>query len=236
MPNMLTFESYKAIVPSACDATVNEVQPYIDAANAAAERYCNRTFVLAQNFTKYYDLPPPGGRNEVVMKERVVNSIASINIDGRGGYGQLTNTFGSTTLLVAGTDYYFEPGSDIVRILQRWSSWPAFGTFFYGGGGYGYPFGCNMRNANTGCVKIVFNAGWATWPADLLAGIAGIAAWMIGGGIESGGRVVTQYIDVGISSATAVDALGIGNVPALGTARQILNGYKEVAVPSAGRW
>ena len=238
----LTVQSAKALVPSLCGVEGNVLQPLVDGANVAVARYCNRSFDLAQSFTDYLDLPPPGGRNEIILPRRPCNSVTSVNVDPRGGYGQLTNTFGSETLLEAGVAYYYEPGTSILRILQFSSGWPGWGGFFgaFGQGWWGpqgYPFGCNARNAMTGTVKVVYNAGWTDFPSDLVLATAQIVSWLQGGAMESGGTgQVTSYIDVSTGGTAAVDALAYGNVPSLGTARQILNTYRETAAPSPGRW
>ena len=238
MPDMLTLQEACKLVPSFSAVDGAYLQPLVSAANAIAEQYCNREFYTARSFTKYYNLPPPGSRNEIPLGDRPVNSITSVNVDPRGGFGQLTATFGSDTLLTAGEAYYYEPGSDILVLLTCQSNWPAYGSFGgYGGwwGNYGYPFGINRRGAATGVVKVVYNAGYESFPTDLLSAIAQVVSFMYGSAMETGGGRVVQYIDTSVASTGAIDALSYGNVPALGSARAIFNTYRESAVP-APKW
>lgn len=202
----------------------------IDAANAAVVRYCNCEFPRVGTVTEYYDYPPPGSAPSIVLRRRPLQSVEDVRVDPRGGYGQLAGTFGSETALTPAVDYYWNVADATLRIIRGHSSWPWVPWLT------GYPLGVNARHTATGTIQVTYTAGYTEYPADLLAAIAQIASWLFGTAMESGGRAVTSYLDVSVSAAAAVDTLAMGNVPALGTARQILDRYREMAVASYGRW
>lgn len=236
MPSAITTAELGLIVPSMCGMDAARAQILIDGAQAAAEKYCNRSFATSVAATEYYDWPAPGTRPEIILNRRPVTAVSDVRIDPQGGAGQLTGTFGTTTALTAGTDYCFDGTAGTLTLLQTRSNWPL-SLVGYGNIGQPFAYATNRRNQVPNTIMVTYTAGYTTVPTDVKLAIAQIASVLGGSGglLEAGGRAVTSYIDVSVSTGVALDALAYGNSPALGSARSILGSYRDPAF-SRGRW
>ncbi len=212
----------------------------LTAAEAVVKRYCNNTFEAA-SVVEYLD---GSGYPEQILKNPPVNSVTEVRLDTQGGYGQVTDSFGSTTVLTQGTDYF----TDLARgKLLLWrlpssvlSAWPVWGTgpnVLWGAGltGYGAKPACWPKIP--GCLKVTATKGYAagTAPADLKAGIIQLAVHLRD--IQEAGGLTTtstSYIDVSVGQAMLTEQLGNVTLPALGNVRQLLAPYKEMLIP--GGW
>lgn len=151
------------------------------AAEAFVKRHCGRRQFIAQTYTEYFDAPVKGN---LWLKETPIQSITSIKFDATGGYGQLANTFDSTTLLDGTTDYYFRiDGTDGFGYAgELFATRP-------GGWGYwywpsrGWPFSAgaytpgllSLRPASIpGAFQVIYVGGYTLIPDDLK-----LAIWQI---------------------------------------------------------
>lgn len=231
---LLTTDEAITLAPSLAGADLAQLELILEGASTAAERYTRRTFESAEA-TEYYDWPSPGSRPEIRLKRRPVTAVASVRIDPRGGAGQIDDTFGSDTLLTDGEDYAFDGEAGLLTIIRARSDWPMAAFSFFASAGQPFPYGSNLRNQRPNTIQVTYTAGYNPVPADVKMAVAQLVAWLAGGAIEAGGRAVSRYIDVSMSTGESLDALTYGNSPSLGSARSILGAYREPAF-SRGRW
>lgn len=113
-------------------------------------------------YTEYYD-----GNNstKLPLRQVPVVSVSSVNVDPQGYYGQNANGFGSTTLLVAGQDYYVQydnfDGTSMSGILVR------IGTVWPGGIQRKVSTLTAARTFGQGNIKVSYSAGYKVVPADV---------------------------------------------------------------------
>jgi len=153
---------------------------------------------------EYYD---GHGTPELVLGRRFVNSVSEVRVDRDGGYGAYPNSFGATSVLVAGTDYALQiVGPDRAgTLVRRATVWP------FGG----------IRRLNAlatsmmpcyGCVKVTYthgaDASTLAVPPDIVDALhaesaARSAMWATGLGAET-----SASLD---SLSRSVSALVAGN-------------------------
>ncbi len=144
----------------------------INSAERCLQDLCGREFAYKER-TEYFDAPI---RGNIWARETPIVSITSIKYDGAGGFGQLTDTFGATTLLTAGTDYYFRKG----RNGLGWTG-EIFTSHHAGwGGGFssGYtPGWLSMRQVATpGAFQVIYFGGFIQIPGPIKTAIFEIVA------------------------------------------------------------
>ena len=83
-----------------------------------------------------------------------------------------------------------------------------------------------------GCIKVTYTAGYARIPSDLVAAVVTMAQYTLTV-VPAGGLVPTSgsYIDVSVGVGFLSEQLARGNVPALGSARAVLDSYRDQVVP-----
>ncbi len=221
--------TFYAMCPSQSGADSTGVTLAIFAASTAAERYCGRSFA-EETTTEYYD---GTGYPEVDLKRWPISAVASVYLDVNGGYGQATNAFPVSSLLTAGTNYVYlaDSGKLQTRTLPLW--WPS-GAFGPSYSPWGYP-GLTRHGAAwsgwpkvPGCIKVTYTAGYNPIPSDLQAAVCAMASYILTT-TDTGGLVSTtgSYIDVSVGSGFLAEQLARGNVPALGSARAVLDSYRD---------
>lgn len=200
-------------------------------ADAACSNYCfgpDRTFDL-ETRTEYYT----GNRYpQLVLYRRPVTEVEAVYVDPN-------RVFGPNSLLTPNQSYMLDQQRErysrtgMLTLLQwpaeflniwplAWGPNPSWGGLTgYGAQQIGWP-------AAPGCIKVVYSAGYNPTPADLTAAGVQVGCWLYNNQ-KWGGMVAsnTSYIDVSTGLTSAIDALGSGAIPALGTARQILQRYRE---------
>jgi len=201
----------------------------LSAASTAAERYCGRTFA-STTYTEYYD---GNGYPNLPLNQFPVTAVSSVYLDGAGGYGQISGTFGSTALLTQGEDYVWVGTTGMLQLCASTAIWPmGFGVSV--GSSWGWP-GLKRRGATyrgwpkiPGCIKVTYTAGYTTIPEDLRMAVCVMAGYILQSS-DNGGMVTTSdsYIDVSTGSGFVSEQLARGNVPALGSARLVLDLYRE---------
>ena len=211
------------------------------AADAAVKTYCGRDFEQA-TYTDYYS---GTGRRELVLRQRPVVSVTNVWEDAAGFFGDNpAGAFDSTRLLTQGTDYALRrdwapqaTGSVTASqsksgILYRIGTvWPRF-TETYPPGWFGVyrvsqGYLSNEGGPALGNVKVTYVAGFASVPADVGYACLALAAWMYKTR-KFGGMSVQQESLRDYAYTLAQQALG--GLPEMGSTRQLLARYKEVAV------
>ncbi len=220
-------------------------QAFLDAAIAAVESYCRRSFAQATH-ADYLD---GTGTWELVLPPSwlPLTAVTEVRLDRSGGRGQVADTFGTDTVLTQGQEYVTNLDKGI---LEKWGYGSASGGFgflweqrvgptnYWRGlstGGAVRPFWPRIP----GCVKVTATAGYAdgSAPADLKNAVVQYAQWLRlnpkWGGLFASSQ---SYIDVsaGLSQLVA-EAVGNLNLPAMGSIRQVLSNYREVPIAGGVR-
>ena len=231
-----------ALAPELAGESDAAKQLAIKSATAAAERYCRRSFLAATATEQYRGT----GHPLLNLDRWPVTSVASVYVSPAG-------TFDATTLLTADTDYVLEwggrprsaGGGGQLRLLQARLSW-AGGWYGFGGyGGYGGgPFNSVGYAGLTGAglvgwpvnpggvhpVRVTYTAGYSASnvPEDLKMAVASVAAFQLKTAGAGGLTATSQsFIDASVSVGFLTEQLARGAVPALGSAREILDGYRD---------
>lgn len=138
----------------------------------------------ARKLTQYYK---GTGTPELVLRERPVQSIASIYEDNTGYYGQGSGAFASATLLTEGSDYALDLENDalslsgiVVRLGGVWANVTARGAGLLGA----------EPLPGRGNIKVTYTAGYDEVPADITLAIHQMVAEVrvtgpVGGGLTS---------------------------------------------------
>lgn len=162
---LTTLSDLKAHLGISADDTSEDT--YLTATLLAVEKSLKRIIGYEieanSNVTEYYD---GDGRNKLFLRQLPVRSIVSVKVDNNGGGGQIANTFGSETLLVAGTEYYLPMDgplgaySESGTLYRRSYYWP------------GQPMHrrgllTNEIIPGNGNIQVVYNSGYTTVPADI---------------------------------------------------------------------
>jgi hypothetical protein len=209
------------------------------AASAAIEAYCKRSFDLTTR-TGYLD---GSGTAELVLPSTwlPLNSVTEVRLDTRGGRGQVPDSFDSGTVLTVGVDYIVNTATGTLERYYNGTASGGFGWLTFGSRGpTTYWAGLSSGGATRpywpripGSVKLTASTGYATPPDDLVLACSQLAAhlkrtakW---GGLLPGSQSV---IDVSVSlQQQASEAIGNGtSLPAIGSLRQLLSRYVEVAI------
>ncbi len=229
---LATETDFAVYCPSQSGANPGGVSRALQAASVSAERYCGRSFAEV-TATEYYD---GNGYPELPLKRFPVSTVASVYLDVNGGYGQAPNAFPAESLLTAGTNYVYVADKGVLqtRTLPNW--WPV-GSFGTVASPWGWP-GLTRRGTAyvgwprwPGCIKVTYTAGYNPIPADLVSAVCTMASYILTAA-DQGGLITTtgSYIDVSVGSGFLTEQLARGNVPALGSARGILDSYRDWAV------
>lgn len=118
----------------------------IEQTDARIRTYCAREFESA-TFTEY---PTCYGTRQMRLKQKPIISITSIHVDS-------TRVFAANSLLTAGTDYSLVDG----KVLRVGTVWPNATENRYG-------LLANAQVPAVGVVKVVYAAGYATIPPDVV--------------------------------------------------------------------
>ncbi len=169
-----------------------------------------------------------GSRTLRLRQRPAIASGMQIWLDNSGRFGENPDgSFATATLLVYGTDYVLKmdgnlPGTQTqcsyAGILERVATvWP--GSLQYTPGQV-----CLQPIPQQGNIKVIYTAGWPIVPYDLRLACCQIAA-----GIRRTAKVggpITSESQGGYSYSLA-GALAAGQIPEMGTIRQVLAKYKE---------
>lgn len=171
-PQLVNLSELIALSQGALTETVSDTDakyylPLIAAAEAAVRRVCGRWFSYG-SYTEYLDAPTQGN---LWARETPVHAITSLKFDARGGFGQLTDSFGSATTLTAGSDYFFRKdqvdglghrGEIFTTRPGGWSWWGRQGRPVQPAGHLGV-----HQVPIPGAFQLVYTAGFKLVPGDL---------------------------------------------------------------------
>jgi len=133
----------------------------IERCSARIEVFCRRIFAAA-NYTEYY---AGNGDKLLPLNQRPINTVASVYVDEGGYWGQASGAFAAGTLLTAGTEYAIRldgtNGTGHSGMLYRIDGvWPKYDAYRPG-------TISSIPVLAPGNVKVTYNAGYATIPADV---------------------------------------------------------------------
>ncbi len=194
---------------------------FITAVTARIQTFCGRTFAAA-DYTEYLC---GTGDKYIALKQRPINSVASVYQDDLAVWGQGTDNFAVGTLLTAGTDYAIvKDGTDglsrcgmLYRCTGVWTKFDAWQP------GIIEPLTYPM----TGNVKVTYNAGFSTIPADLQLAAATLVA-QARRIVQYGGPVQSENWEAyGYTIAQAAQTV-MGSLPP--DVASILSFYRNIAV------
>jgi hypothetical protein len=204
----------------------------LTAADAAVKSYCKRDFEQAS----YTDYLSGNNNRDLLLRQRPVQTIDSVYEDLTGYWGQGPNAFGPAMQLTPGIDWVFvRDGNGVGEsgLLRRIGGlgliWPYYG-FQQGGSLAGGPLGPIWRRGS-GNVKVSYTAGYAPGaiPADLQQAVNSLTIWLNytrkRGGYPAQSESLGDY-----SVSLAVQALSQGQIPEMGTIRQLLAKYRDLAL------
>lgn len=212
----------------------DKIDLLIAAASAAVEAFCHREFE-AQERTEYLD---GSGWSDLILKHRPVNSIASVQLDANGYYGEAPDAFPAETTLTAGVDYVLPKAGHLHSrsgLLKRIGG----SSFASGGVSGGRRMGLRPARRGpiwphgTGNIKVVYNAGYAEIPADIQQAVFTLIAWMrrsgpMGGAAITGETLGEYTYSIGQLTNAATSALS--TVGEMGSVRQLLSQYLELTL------
>ena len=155
-----TIKTLLGVSDTSLDAVIDVLIPQAD---AIIKGYLGREIEQA-TYTEYYS---GSGDQVIVLNQTPVQSITSVNEDRDGFYGDGTDAFPASSLLVQGADYVLRKddatNTEVSKsgILYRINKvWPRPHSGIRG----------QLASApglGLGNIKVVYVAGWATVPADI---------------------------------------------------------------------
>lgn len=211
---------------------------HLAAADAAVKKYLRWNPEQVTDEAMYLD---GTGSAELVLPGIPVSlSVSEVKVDTQGGYGQVPDSFGTDTSLTEGTHFFTDASHGILRLWRTpssgWWWYPGIqiGPSVYWGGLSSYGTRPAFWPRIPGCVKVTRTNGYssAAMPADLKRAVTMLAAhlrritkW---GGWIPGSQ---SYIDASTSLVQiAAETLGNSTLPAIGSLRQLLAGYREPVI------
>lgn len=238
---LATLSQFKTLRGISQSDTSNDTLFSMLLANAQSdiESFCDRKFELA-TYTEYYS---GNGNRNFCLRQRPVNSIASLYLDLGGYYGQAPNAFQASSLLTPGVDYvlqYEEGGSTsgsglVTRISGTFGGFTAFATNLnvnYTGGTLTQQGAMPRWPKRDGCIKVTYSAGYdSSANPSLVSGDLQQAHLMMTTVFYLTRKTAGQLYSgetLGKYSYTLRGPMA-GEPPEMGTIRQILSRYREVS-------
>lgn len=167
------------------------------------------------------------------LRELPVQSISDLRYDPTGFYGQSSGGFASTTALTAGTHYVLviddaRLGYSKSGLVQRIGGSGAGFPFFYPDTLYAGKLSARREPVwphGVGNLRVTYVSGYpaASIPDDLRTACVELAAWLAMN-LPSGGPLSSESLG-GYSYSRGQEL--IGEMPALGTVKQILGRYRD---------
>jgi len=205
---------------------------YIVGAIKVCDRYIGRE-LYSQSRTGYFD----GPRSAELPLPSPLTAVASVYLDYGGYGGQAPNAFPAESALTQGVDYYADYNRSMLTLLRASSGFRVgFGSGemprgpYSGRGLVGRLWEVGWGGV-PGSVKVTYTSGYTTAPEDLLLAVSQVAAWTAAytetGGVANQSVTVIDTTESSGGGMAVVDALR-GGMPALGSARQILDSYRGV--------
>lgn len=190
--------------------------------------YCKRELESA-SYTEYYsgdDTP------HLLLRQLPVTAISNLYLDLNGYFGDSPSAFPATSELTEGTHFVLKRDRGGVNcnsgIVLRISGTNAGFTGFYPESFYSGKLAARKMPVwplGNGNLKVVYTAGYATIPKDLVAAGAMIAAGLARD-FPVGGRITTESLGAYSYTLDRSDATG---KPDIGTVASILSRYRMPA-------
>ncbi len=182
------------------------------------------------NFTEYHD---GTGFIDVQLRKPFVSSVATVNVDQNGAYGQGPNAFAAATLLTAGRDYALvyddgstgNPGkSGLLRRLNYPSVWWWPSDWFIGGRAGGLSYSAPpWWPVGLGNIKVTYSYGFAVIPSSIKGAVCdGVA--ILANSSKYGGALTSE--NLGAHSVS----MDLNRSPEFSTVRQLLSRYRDTSV------
>ena len=155
-----TIKTLIGVSDTSLDAVIDLLIPQ---AEAIIKGYLKREIEEA-TYTEYYS---GSGDQIIVLNQTPVQSIPSVNEDSGGYYGDGTDVFPASSLLVEGTDYVLRKDDATNTEVSK------SGILYRIGKAWPRPYSrlrgqlASAPGLGLGNIKVVYVAGWATVPADI---------------------------------------------------------------------
>lgn len=191
----------------------------ISQCSARIEAYAVRSFATAASYTHYLS---GNNTNKLILPVFPVNSITSIYLDSGAYWGQGTDPYATATLLTAGTDYALDKtpnGTGANGIVLRLAGvWPA---------PVYRPTGMitGVREGANGNIKITYNAGYSSVPADVQQACLLLCAFT-SRSAKFGAPIQSE--SWGGYSYSLAGAMNMGEMPP--EVKSLLNKYKTITL------
>lgn len=172
---------------------------------------------FCKTYTEYYG---GTGVRELLLRQRPIRSVSSVYEDGSAAYGDGTNAFAASTLLVAGTDYNIRRDNGqvgasgmLTRIGSYWRR-PMQST-------------CGLLVSSAGDgngnIKVTYTAGYTTIPANIQQAVCVLVGEIKRTAATGGAGLQSESFDFYSYSLASADPSG----PALTTVKGLLKTYKK---------
>lgn len=176
------------------------------------------TGTFARTLTRFHS---GNGQQCFPLDEYPVQSISSLYLDSGAAFGEATDSFGASTLLVAGTDYNLvrnSAGQSLSGLVAKIGGvWPRPAERSAG------LLGSSPGFAN-GNIKVTYTAGYLTIPADLVLAVCNLVAEMRRTAQTGGAAIQSESYDFySYSLASATEA-----IESLSSVKSLLSRYKPV--------
>jgi hypothetical protein len=187
--------------------------------------YCKRDFEPA-TYTEYLQ---GNGRKELVLRHRPVTAVTSVHLDWDGNADQNPEgSFEAASLLTAGKDYFLnldgswggDPVSFSGLLVRVRNVWPEVQRQWY------WTKLSPETGPAPGSIRVIYTAGYDPAPEDLQYAVVFLVQAMrkdlpVGGNLES--EKIGDY-------SYKLRFPFPGELPELGTVRQILSTYRETSL------
>lgn len=178
------------------DEWLNQWIPLIE---NEVERYLGRSLLYAENVVEYFS---PSNDQFLLLDRRPVHAVTEVRVDPQGGFGQLTDTFGSGTVLTAGQDYFLQiDGHDrtqgqsntgiLWRVGQMWGSKLAWQQGLL----------APDRVSAQGTIKVTYKGGYKKTNDEATNQVPGV---VVGAIAQAAGVWHTTMVQVGVLSGESV--------------------------------
>ncbi|WP_298865105.1 hypothetical protein [uncultured Gimesia sp.] len=182
-----TIKTLLGISDTSLDAAIDLMIPQAD---AIIKGYLQRNIEQAI-YTEYYS---GSGDKVLLLNQTPVQSITSVHLDSDGYYGDGTDAFPTSSVLVEGTDFVLQKDDATNTEVSK------SGIVYHTGKGWPRPSSrlqgqlTSAPGIGIGNIKVVYVAGWATVPSDIQFAANKLVISMVQS-MDHGGRVESESIE-----------------------------------------
>lgn len=195
----------KTAKPEPTEAWLNVWIPLIE---TQVEQYCNRKLGFESNIVEWFD---PSDDGFLILDQRPVHRIVEVRRDAVGGYGQIPNSFGTSSIMTAGQDYFLQidgrgptAGISDTGILWRANgqSW-GYRRMWQGG------LLAAAKERVQGTIKVTYDGGYKITDDETTNQIPGCVAAAV---TQAAGVWYDTMVKVGVTSGENVSGYGWNQV------------------------